>query len=610
MLKIINKISIFFLNMKIRRKLLLLYFLLGCIPLGGLSGYLLYQSESNIYGRYAAQVTASSARVKSVLFDITYFTGRLSDLLVFDTDLYQVISQQYISADELYDAYRDYQTINSMQEMHSQFSSIRVYVNNDTMVSAGSYVVVNDDIRQKHWYKAAEQSTGSIIWINDSDIDKNSNLHLVRKIVLPNNKGFAVLVMSISDNYIKLMIGENQTYNILGICEDEIFYSNYSNEIGEQITDEITKGKERLRDTYEFIYNGMEVLAYRNTLKAVGGTQTFEFITMDSNAVSDVRTNRLFIIIISGISIFVPLLLMLIYTSYFSRRVNTLRIQMNRVAAGDYEIADSFSGEDELRELFRDMQFTIQNIKQLDKKIYEEKLDKEKLLNYQQKMNFEILSNQINPHFLFNTLETIRMEAMLNEQKKITNMIKNLGSLLRYSLQTRNKMVTLKSELDNVETYLEIQHFRFEDKISYSIVVKDRMDLNKYEIIPFLIQPLVENSFVHGLENKKGTGEIRIVITEGEHCLRIQVEDNGVGMRPDQLDELIRFMKDNNVQESNKIGVRNVYQRLRLFYKDAFHMEIKSVCGEGTWILLELPTDLVKKSALREEGDQNESDDH
>lgn len=331
---------------------------------------------------------------------------------------------------------------------------------------------------------------------------------------------------------------------------------------------------------------------------------------MDSNAVSDVRTNRLFIIIISGISIFVPLLLMLIYTSYFSRRVNTLRIQMNRVAAGDYEIADSFSGEDELRELFRDMQFTIQNIKQLDKKIYEEKLDKEKLLNYQQKMNFEILSNQINPHFLFNTLETIRMEAMLNEQKKITNMIKNLGSLLRYSLQTRNKMVTLKSELDNVETYLEIQHFRFEDKISYSIVVKDRMDLNKYEIIPFLIQPLVENSFVHGLENKKGTGEIRIVITEGEHCLRIQVEDNGVGMRPDQLDELIRFMKDNNVQESNKIGVRNVYQRLRLFYKDAFHMEIKSVCGEGTWILLELPTDLVKKSALREEGDQNESDDH
>lgn len=596
--------------MKIRRKLLLLYFLLGCIPLGGLSGYLLYQSESNIYGRYAAQVTASSARVKSVLFDITYFTGRLSDLLVFDTDLYQVISQQYISADELYDAYRDYQTINSMQEMHSQFSSIRVYVNNDTMVSAGSYVVVNDDIRQKHWYKAAEQSTGSIIWINDSDIDKNSNLHLVRKIVLPNNKGFAVLVMSISDNYIKLMIGENQTYNILGICEDEIFYSNYSNEIGEQITDEITKGKERLRDTYEFIYNGMEVLAYRNTLKAVGGTQTFEFITMDSNAVSDVRTNRLFIIIISGISIFVPLLLMLIYTSYFSRRVNTLRIQMNRVAAGDYEIADSFSGEDELRELFRDMQFTIQNIKQLDKKIYEEKLDKEKLLNYQQKMNFEILSNQINPHFLFNTLETIRMEAMLNEQKKITNMIKNLGSLLRYSLQTRNKMVTLKSELDNVETYLEIQHFRFEDKISYSIVVKDRMDLNKYEIIPFLIQPLVENSFVHGLENKKGTGEIRIVITEGEHCLRIQVEDNGVGMRPDQLDELIRFMKDNNVQESNKIGVRNVYQRLRLFYKDAFHMEIKSVCGEGTWILLELPTDLVKKSALREEGDQNESDDH
>lgn len=388
MLKIINKISIFFLNMKIRRKLLLLYFLLGCIPLGGLSGYLLYQSESNIYGRYAAQVTASSARVKSVLFDITYFTGRLSDLLVFDTDLYQVISQQYISADELYDAYRDYQTINSMQEMHSQFSSIRVYVNNDTMVSAGSYVVVNDDIRQKHWYKAAEQSTGSIIWINDSDIDKNSNLHLVRKIVLPNNKGFAVLVMSISDNYIKLMIGENQTYNILGICEDEIFYSNYSNEIGEQITDEITKGKERLRDTYEFIYNGMEVLAYRNTLKAVGGTQTFEFITMDSNAVSDVRTNRLFIIIISGISIFVPLLLMLIYTSYFSRRVNTLRIQMNRVAAGDYEIADSFSGEDELRELFRDMQFTIQNIKQLDKKIYEEKLDKEKLLNYQQKMKF------------------------------------------------------------------------------------------------------------------------------------------------------------------------------------------------------------------------------
>ena len=139
-----------------------------------------------------------------------------------------------------------------------------------------------------------------------------------------------------------------------------------------------------------------------------------------------------------------------------------------------------------------------------------------------------MLSNQINPHFLFNTLETIRMKAISASDKEVANMLKLLASLLRYNLSVRGKPVPLYNELEAIQNCLAIQHMRFGNRISYDIVTM--CDVKKLDILPLLIQPIVENSFSHGLEDKVSGGFIYIIISSENvnHCDRITicVKDN------------------------------------------------------------------------------------
>ena len=145
------------------------------------------------------------------------------------------------------------------------------------------------------------------------------------------------------------------------------------------------------------------------------------------------------------------------------------------------------------------MQVMVQKIKEKDAKMYQALLKEQQLLNEQQVMEMKMLAGQINPHFLYNTLESIRMKSLTSGNREVANAIKLLGKSMRYVLEnTGTSLVTLKKELDYVETYLQIQKIRFGDRVNYRIEVIGMLDLEKYLILPLLLQPVVENAIVHG----------------------------------------------------------------------------------------------------------------
>jgi len=202
-----------------------------------------------------------------------------------------------------------------------------------------------------------------------------------------------------------------------------------------------------------------------------------------------------------------------------------------------------------------------------------------------------MLASQINPHFLYNTLETIRMQPLTAGNKDVATSIKLLGKSMHYVLEnTGTASTTLKNELDYIHTYLTIQKLRFNDRVNYTLKAAGNIDLSNYHILPLLLQPIVENAILHGLEGIEENGQITIEVeTVSNEYLKILISDNGAGMSLDELEALRQAIGHNNMASATSIGLYNINQRIKLCYGSDYSMQIESSPGEGTKVLLLLP---------------------
>jgi two-component system sensor histidine kinase YesM len=296
--------------------------------------------------------------------------------------------------------------------------------------------------------------------------------------------------------------------------------------------------------------------------------------------------NLKFIIIIS-ITVLSVIVWFLI--KYYSKRLDFVKTQMRKAAACDFNLPAKLDGNDEISAFYDDMKVMICNIKELITEIIEEQAEKELKNSRQKEIKYKMSACQINPHFLYNTLETIRMKARCNGEKEIEELVKMLAKIMRRNNQAEDKPVTLKSELELVEYYLKIQQYRFGERIDYNI---DLMcDIEDFMIMPMIIQPVVEITFNHGLETKEGKGRIDIAVKRRD-CLRINIIDNGVGIPQDKLIEIKTGLNDTNQTDYTSIGLKNVNQRIKLLYGEKYGISIESQVNLGTTVTIELPWDM------------------
>ncbi|QDP41299.1 sensor histidine kinase [Radiobacillus deserti] len=286
------------------------------------------------------------------------------------------------------------------------------------------------------------------------------------------------------------------------------------------------------------------------------------------------------------------------FSLWFSHGINKPIQALSRAAkqvssgqiSGEPVVIES---NDELKLLgdsFNQMRTNIHElIEEMKTKSEQEKLMKELELKH--------LQNQINPHFLFNTLNTISKMAYLENAKSTSNLIDSVATLLRYSLGDIKKPISLSDEIQVIEEYLSIQKTRFLERIQYQIQIKsNHMDIP----IPRLtIQPIVENAFIHGIEAKEDGGNIQIRIYDKGEETMVEVEDDGVGMDEQTISRLLDTSVDTENMEhighSTGIGMTNVIRRLQLFYQSDYVMEIESEIHSGTIIRLVLPNGYHKE---------------
>lgn len=232
----------------------------------------------------------------------------------------------------------------------------------------------------------------------------------------------------------------------------------------------------------------------------------------------------------------------------------------------------------------------------------EEMIDKDNLITVSKKQaEYLALQNQINPHFLYNTLEGIRSEALIAGLDSVAEMTEALATFFRYTISQVNHLVTLEDELANIENYYYIQQFRFGDKLALNIEYEhddetSQLDILKYCLPKLTLQPIVENSIYHGIERKIGKGHLKIKIGVSDERLRICVSDDGLGMTEERLQKLNDNLKSLSLEDVSEgsgkkggIAIMNVNNRIKLLFGEEYGIYVYSNVGAGTDVLINLP---------------------
>lgn len=228
-----------------------------------------------------------------------------------------------------------------------------------------------------------------------------------------------------------------------------------------------------------------------------------------------------------------------------------------------------------------------------EKQRVQQKLREEYSVKVQNKQaKIAALQSQINPHFLYNTLECIRSEALLYECDSIARMAKALAAFFRYSISNKENIVTIRDELRNIENYFLIQSYRFENKFALEINVEDdREEVGNYLIPKLSLQPIVENAIFHGLETKAENGKVTIRIYTTDQELVVVISDNGTGIDWDTLVSMRQALEQTEEyrESGDGIALSNVNQRIQLAFGNRYGLRLYSTTGIGTDVEIWLP---------------------
>lgn len=291
----------------------------------------------------------------------------------------------------------------------------------------------------------------------------------------------------------------------------------------------------------------------------------------------------------SAIFLVILLIILIIFLSaYFSFRLvkplKLLQNAANECASGNYSIRIPSRSEDEIGKLCSSFNFMTDQIQNLLDRVYHYQLATKQA-------QLEALQNQISPHFLHNTLEIIRMKALINKDKEVAVMVQTLAKLFRITLDRTSNIVPLREELEHVETYLTIQNMRFNNRYHFTCIIPE--ELKDCSIIKLTLQPLVENCITHGFTRTFGDEEISIIVTECENNLIIKVTDNGVGITPENLVRIHENLAHSGSSDSggihNSIGIVNISDRIRLEYGADYYLHIYPNEPRGTTVELKIP---------------------
>ena len=590
----ITNIKKYIRDMKIRQRMMAVFFL-GCfLPLAVVFVIMFNIQNNNLIESQISNDVSELQRSKDTIEASMEMVMQLSEHFYFDDKAQKLGLSRYGSDVPILVGYNDFDEVNEyVDNYYPEVYSICVYVDEGAMEKFDNkyFRLITDTIRQKDWYRRTVRVPSIPSWSYHIKVDTGQRCLRLTKVLYNLEGDFqGILSISLKPDVSESLFKKHTGYAIMTLNDSELV--NYNFNITENQLELLIKSSEEGKNNPVIYVEENEcTVTWAEVRPRYSMDKYTIYLIHSKNEITKTTKGTVIAslspIIISAIIMFVSLLLL---SKWFTARIHTLNYAINRAVKDmDTVKADKEMGRarDEIWDAYENIEQMIYDMRDLDRKALDEQIQKEQLYSRQKEIEFKMLSAQINPHFLYNTLETIRMLSIINKQKDIEEISVKLTKLLRNSLEAGSELRTLAWEMDNIESYISIQNFRFGERI-VAKATYDKEETKKYYILPFLVQPFVENAYVHAMEEMAEGGQIDINVFIGNDIL-LTVEDNGHGMTEKELYNLNNYLNDFDNIDRTHIGVANVNQRIKLRFGDYYGVKINSAVGEGTKVTIRLP---------------------
>ncbi|MNM16224.1 Sensor histidine kinase YpdA [compost metagenome] len=580
-------------DISLKYKFLFIYLLCILIPILTINALFYVQISHNAETREKQNLEISVDRAAYDLMQIINECVAISNTVAADRSFNEMIDYNYTDNENYYDTYNSYlrDKLRQYSNLHSYIYWLGVYTTNPTIQSGNSYFVLTDSDRESEWYRKISSTRDKVLltsYLGTNPLYPNQKevyISLVRK--LDNNTGQPYekyLRIDLRLNNVQELFQKERDYLTFKLLDREnriVLESDHSYFSTDK--DFLLNIDQNDNKTNKEIVRPLSSASYTDGWKLIGTPERIE---------TDQELSRVLrlVLILALATIIIPTILTIVILQSYNLRVKLLYKHMKLVKYEQFETIHMYEGKDEIGGLIRSFNLMTEKIRNLINDVYKLEIQKRDLELERVRAELNYLQSQVDPHFLFNTLNAILVICKKYKYDQVTDVIRNLALILRRLLAWKDDLVTVEEEISFVEMYLQIEKFRFQDRFTYSLDI-DPAVLN-CQIPKLSIQALVENSCKHGLQSVKGARMIHVSASLNNGSLVIVVADNGTGMDKEKLDWIDSHLQSEEGTGKN-IGLRNVYKRLMLYTQGRAVFTIESTENERTAITIQIPGDLA-----------------
>ncbi|GAB1154211.1 hypothetical protein YWY31_02360 [Paenibacillus illinoisensis] len=525
----------------------------------------------------------------------------VSHALITDKLLTESMDRVYDSQLDFYNTLDDQlrHRVTSYIPVNNQIQRIGVYTENPTIVPGGDYYVLDNDVRSGTWFeqwKAAGETLKVLAYRDQATNDRaatSSYLSVIEKMDYYNADNSYQKLVRI-DFYV------SRFYDVIAREKSslDLYLVNAQNQIIVSADDKYQGEMESsyaLFDMSKAADKDLHIVpigsaSYVKGWKLIG-------VPQETRVKQAMLSMQLYFGMLAGIITLITSIFIYVMLRSYNYRVKRLSRHMQKVGNEKFELINMDGGHDEIGHLISNFNMMTARIHSLINNVYKLEIQQRSQEAERIRAELNLLQSQMNPHFLFNTLNALLVVSTKNNYADVKDIIKDLSKLLRRLLNWKDDVVTLEEEMSFTVMYLGIEKFRFRDKFEYYIDITE--EARRYKIPKMSIQQLAENACKHGIQAIEGLGYVKIQAEIVNEHLRVVVSDNGKGMDKERLQEVLYHMRSKEESGGNNIGIRNVYRRLELYYDDKVNFNLVSRIGEGTEVSFEIPLQLLERQDVK-----------
>lgn len=446
----------------------------------------------------------------------------------------------------------------------------------------------NYSAKEYEWFKEATTNTQFYVFVPPHvqtmyDEKRPWVVSLSRGLVFDNGVGKENWVSKVDMNFSvieemckKVSLGKrgylyviDRQGNIIYHPQQQIIYAGLKNEnisnamnLSEGSYIETYEKDKRLLSIKEIKYSGWKIVG----------------ISYVDDIIAGQKKIQIFVIFVFAFAVLFMGLASIVLSKRISKPIKKLEKEMKKVEQGEFDICIDVKGEDEVNHLSKTFNIMVSKIRSLMEQIIEEQ-------EAIRKSELKALQAQINPHFLYNTLDSIVWMNENHKYESVTIMVAALARLFRISINKGKDIISVQDELEHAKAYLTIQKIRYKERFEYEFEIEDAVLM--YKTLKLILQPIIENAIYHGIEPLHETGFIKIKASLLNDGILMQVIDNGYGIKPDVLKNILQI--ESKKENALGVGVKNVHERIQLYFGKEYGLKIESELDVGTTVSIWIP---------------------